>query len=99
MLLAEQRKARANEQEATWQQISDAYIDFLEVVQANPDLKLRSQLATPDLTDEQRERMLLFDMLISLFERARGSGHSVVMRLSAAIPIVSKGKQTSRLGR
>ncbi|WP_172150546.1 MULTISPECIES: hypothetical protein [Pseudomonas] len=71
VFLVEQRKERANEQEATWQQISDAYIDFLEVVLANPDLKLRSQLATPDLTDEQRERMLLiFDMLISLFERA-----------------------------
>jgi len=41
------------------------------VVLANPDLKLRSQPATPDLSDEQRERMLLiFDMLISLFERA-----------------------------
>lgn len=71
VFLAEQRKERANEQEATWQQISDAYIDFLEVVLANPDLKLRSQLATPNLTDEQHERMLLiFDMLISLFERA-----------------------------
>ncbi|MDA7087598.1 hypothetical protein PH586_14505 [Pseudomonas sp. SA3-5] len=71
VFLVEQRKERANEREATWQQISDAYIDFLEVVLANPDLKLRSQPATPDLTDEQRERMLLiFDMLISLFERA-----------------------------
>jgi hypothetical protein len=71
VFLVEQRKERANEQEATWQQISDAYIDFLEVVLANPDLQLRSQPATPDLTDEQRERMLLiFDMLISLFERA-----------------------------
>lgn len=67
----EQRKERENEEEATWQQISDAYIDFLEVVLANPDLKLRSQSATPDLSDEQRERMLvIFDMLISLFERA-----------------------------
>jgi hypothetical protein len=37
----------------------------------NPDLKLRTQTSTPDLTDEQRERMtVLFDILISLFERA-----------------------------
>lgn len=67
----EQRKERENEDEATWQQLSDAYIDFLEVVLAHPDLKLRSQVSTPDLTDEQRERMwVIFDMLISLFERA-----------------------------
>ncbi len=67
----EQRKERENEEEAAWQQLSDAYIDFLEVVLANPDLKLRSQAQTPDLTDEQRERMrVIFDMLISLFERA-----------------------------
>ncbi len=71
VFLFEQRKERANEEEAIWQQISDAYIDFLEVVLANPDLKLRSQASTPDLTDEQRERMwVIFDMLISLFERA-----------------------------
>lgn len=71
VFLFEQRKAHENEEEATWQQISDAYIDFLEVVLANPDLKLRSQRATPDLSEEQRERMLvIFDMLISLFERA-----------------------------
>jgi hypothetical protein len=41
------------------------------VVLANPDLKLRSQASTPNLTDEQRERMwVIFDMLVSLFERA-----------------------------
>lgn len=67
----QQRKERENEEEAIWQQLSDAYIDFLEVVLANPDLKLRSQTAAPDLTDEQRERMwVIFDMLITLFERA-----------------------------
>jgi hypothetical protein len=71
VFLYEQRKERENEEEATWQQLSDAYIDFLEVVLANPDLKLRSQTSTPDLGDEQRERMwVIFDMLISLFERA-----------------------------
>lgn len=71
VFLFEQRKERENEEEAIWQQISDAYIDFLEVVLANPDLRLRSQTATPDLSDEQRERMwVIFDMLISLFERA-----------------------------
>jgi AcrR family transcriptional regulator len=67
----DQRKERENEEEAIWQQLSDAYIDFLEVVLANSDLKLRSHEPTPDLSDEQRERMwVVFDMLISLFERA-----------------------------
>ena len=67
----EQRKERENEEEAVYQLLSDAYNDFLKLVIANPDLKLRSQDATPNLTGEQRERMLLiFDMLISLFERA-----------------------------
>lgn len=71
VFLWQERKERENEEEATWQQLSDAYIDFLKTVLAHPDLKLRSQTATPDLTDEQRERMLvIFDMLITLFERA-----------------------------
>jgi AcrR family transcriptional regulator len=69
--LLDQRKERENEEEAIWQQLSDAYIDFLEVVLAHPDLKLRSQTSMPDLSEEQRERMwVIFDMLISLFERA-----------------------------
>jgi hypothetical protein len=69
--ILDQRKERENEEEAIWQQLSDAYIDFLEVVLANSDLKLRSQASTPDLNDEQYERMwVVFDMLISLFERA-----------------------------
>jgi len=71
VFLLQQRKERENEEEAIWQQLSDAYIDFLEVVLANPDLKLRSQSAVADLSDEQRERMwVIFDMLITLFERA-----------------------------
>ena len=67
----DQRKERENEEEAIWQQLSDAYIDFLEVVLANSDLQLRSKASTPNLSDEQRERMwVVFDMLISMFERA-----------------------------
>lgn len=69
--LLEQRKERENEDEEVYQQLSDAYIDFLKLVIANPDLNLRSQAPTPDLTDEQRERMQgMFEILISLFERA-----------------------------
>jgi hypothetical protein len=71
VFLLQERKERENEDEATWQQLSDAYIDFLEVVLAHPDLKLSSHTSTPDLSDEQRERMwVIYDMLTSLFERA-----------------------------
>lgn len=69
--IQEQRKERENEDEEVYQLLSDAYSDFLKLVLANPDLRLRTQSATPNLTDEQRERMMvLFDILISLFERA-----------------------------
>ncbi|HYE41310.1 MAG TPA: hypothetical protein VEB23_15330 [Ramlibacter sp.] len=67
----EQRKERDNEEEAQYQQLSDAYNDFLKVVLEHPDLQLRSNEPLENPTAEQRERMLvIFDMLISLFERA-----------------------------
>jgi hypothetical protein len=67
----EQRKERDNEEEEQYQLLSDAYNDFLKVVLAHPDLHLRTNEPLLDPTAEQRERMLvIFDMLISLFERA-----------------------------
>jgi hypothetical protein len=71
VFLYEQRKERANEADEVYQLLSNAYNDFLKVVIDNADLRLRSNAPTPDLTPEQRERMLaIFDMLISLLERA-----------------------------
>lgn len=71
VFIYEQRRERDNEEEEEYQLLADAYIDFLKVVLANPDLQLRSNTATPNLTAEQEERMyVIFDMLISLFERA-----------------------------
>lgn len=67
----EQRKERANEEEDQYQLLSDAYNDFLKVVLAHPDLQLRTAAPLADPSPEQRERMLvIFDMLMSLFERA-----------------------------
>jgi hypothetical protein len=67
----EQRKERENDEYEVYQSLSDNYQDFLRVVLENPDLKLFSQAKTENLTDEQRERMMvIFGMLISLFERA-----------------------------
>ncbi|MGH7290252.1 MAG: hypothetical protein ACREJT_03520, partial [Myxococcota bacterium] len=69
--LYEQRKERANEEEAVYQLLSDNYQDFLKVVLENADLKLFSTPRGLELGAEQRERMMLiFGMLISLFERA-----------------------------
>jgi hypothetical protein len=67
----QQRKERENEEEEAYQHLADAYNDFLKVVLANSDLQLRTNSALPDPTSEQKERMLvIFDMLVSLFERA-----------------------------
>lgn len=67
----EQRRERANEESEVYQLLANAYNDFLKVVIDNPDLHLFTNAPTPDLTPEQRERMLvIFDMLMSLFERA-----------------------------
>jgi hypothetical protein len=67
----EQRKERANEEAEVYQLLANAYTDFLKVVLEHPDLHLFTNAATPDLTPQQRERMLvIFDMLMSLFERA-----------------------------
>ena len=76
----EQRKERDNEEEEQYQLLSDAYNDFLKVVLAHPDLQLRSTAALPNATAQQIERMLvIFDMLVSLFERAYLVAYKPVM--------------------
>lgn len=72
VFLYEQRRERRNEQEEIYQRLSDEYTGFLKLVLDNPDLQLLRKGA-PDqpLTDEQNERKLaIFNILISLFERA-----------------------------
>ena len=71
VFLKEQRKERENEEEEAYLHLSDAYNDFLKIVLTNADLQLRTNAALPNPSAEQNERMLtIFDMLISLFERA-----------------------------
>lgn len=75
--MLEQRKERDNEDEEVHQLLSDAYIEFLKLVLEHSDLKLRTKSATVDLNEEQRERMqVLFEILISLFERAYLTAYS-----------------------
>lgn len=71
VFIYEKKKERENEDEEVYQLLSDNYQDFLKVALANPDLRLFSSDETQHLTEEQKERrLIIFDMLISLFERA-----------------------------
>ncbi len=67
----EQRRERAGEDEELWQRLSDEYADFLTLVLQHADLQLMGASRKGDLTPEQTERRnILFEILISLFERA-----------------------------
>jgi hypothetical protein len=71
VFLYEQRKERENEDEEVYQLVSDNYQDFLRIALENPDLRLFSAEVVNNLSDEQQERQLIiFTMLMSLFERA-----------------------------
>lgn len=71
VFIYEQRKERENDEDEVYQLLSDNYQDFLKVALANPDLRLFSAEETPELSAEQKERMvIIFSMLVSLFERA-----------------------------
>lgn len=71
VFLLEQLKERENEEEEVYQLLSDSYQDFLKVALENPDLRLFTDEATQALDDQQKERQLIiFTMLVSLFERA-----------------------------
>jgi hypothetical protein len=71
VFIYEQKKERDNEEEEVYQLLSDNYQDFLKIALGHPDLHLFTPEETPEVSDEQRERMLIiFNILISLFERA-----------------------------
>jgi hypothetical protein len=71
VFLFEQRRERENEEEEVYQLLSDNYQDFLKVALANPDLSLFSAGGGSALNAEQKERqVIIFNMLLSLFERA-----------------------------
>lgn len=72
VFMLEQRKERENEEAEIYQKLSDDYAEFSKLLLGNADLKLMSEeVPDSELTDEQRERKkIIFDILISLFERA-----------------------------
>lgn len=72
VFMLEQRKERQGEQEEIYQRLSDEYREFLKLVLEHPDLHLLRKGTQPaELTEEQKERrQAIFEILISLFERA-----------------------------
>ena len=72
VFIYEQRRERQNEEEEIYQRLSDEYTAFLKLVLAHPDLQLlRKMVSAAPLNEEQKERKAaIFNILISLFERA-----------------------------
>ncbi len=71
IFIYEQRRERDNEEGEVYQLLSDNYQDFLKVALQHPDLRLFSEEQNHEWTPEQEERaLIIYDMLVSLFERA-----------------------------
>jgi hypothetical protein len=68
----EERRERQNEEEEIYQRLSDEYADFSQLLLENADLRLiTGDVPDSALTPEQKERKkIIFDLLVSLFERA-----------------------------
>lgn len=68
----EQNRERQNEDEEIYQRLSDEYAEFSKLLLENADLRLTTvKPGSIEFNDEQKERRaILFDILISLFERA-----------------------------
>lgn len=68
----EQRKERQQEEEELYQRLSDEYANFSKLLLRNADLYLTTSAPPPAPldTEQQERRRIMFDILISLFERA-----------------------------
>lgn len=71
VFLFDQRKERQNEDDEIYQKLSDEYAEFSKLLLENADLRLLSDYVPNQVDGEQLERKrIIFDILISLFERA-----------------------------
>lgn len=72
VFLQERRKERQNDDEELYLQLSDEYAKFLRLMLEHADLHLitRSHPATPFTSEQIERRNVLFELLISIFERA-----------------------------
>lgn len=72
VFLHEQRRERQNDEEEIYQRLSDEYAEFLKLILQNADLQLmRATVNESALDENQKERRsVLFELLVSIFERA-----------------------------
>lgn len=72
VFIYEQRRERQNEDEEIYQRLSEEYAEFSKLLLDNADLGLMTNYSkSQTLQPEQLERRsILFDILLSLFERA-----------------------------
>ena len=72
VFIFERRRERQNEDEELYQRLSDEYAEFSKLLLENADLGLMTHpIVYRQMTPEQLERRnILFDILVSLFERA-----------------------------
>lgn len=72
VFILDRQKERRSEDEEIYQRLSDEYVNFQKLVLDNADLRLLRQAGHDlPLTEEQQERKLaIFNILVSLFERA-----------------------------
>lgn len=72
VFMMDHRRERQNEEEEIYQRLSDEYAEFSKLLLQNSDLRLMSETGLDaTLTAEQKERKkVMFEILISLFERA-----------------------------
>jgi hypothetical protein len=72
VFIHDKRRERQNDEEETFDRLSEQYTNFLKLVLENADLQLLRRRGTdPELTPEQKERKFaLFGILVSIFERA-----------------------------
>ena len=83
VFMLEQRKERQNEDEEIYQELSDEYANFSKLLLQNADLRLMSEEVPEEtLSPEEKERKhIIFDILVSLFERAFILVHEEKMNL------------------
>lgn len=72
VFMLDQRKERENEDDEIYQKLSDEYAEFSILLLKHSDLQLMTKyIGDEHLSDDQKERKnIIFDILVSLFERA-----------------------------
>lgn len=70
VFLYEQRRERQGEDEEIFQYLSEEYAEFQKLVLKNADLGLTTDVTRAHTAEQVERKHILYDILISLFERA-----------------------------